>query len=344
MLSDPAKRKEYDETRRLFAGGGFGRAVRRRRRRLRRVRRRRRRVQPRRPVRRGRADRRRQHRRPVRRTVRPWRAQPRPSRPRRGNDLETETELSFLEATKGVAMPLRLTSPAPCTNCHGSGARPGTSPKVCPNCNGVRRHQPQPGCVRVLRTVHRLPGQRLDHRGPVRRVPGHRRDHPDPHHQRADPAGRRGRSADPAGRAGRGRSARRAVGRPVRHRARAAGQGVRPRRRRPDGHRAGQLSRTGLGHNAFGADAGRQGRCAGAQGHVRRPHPAGARPRCAEALRRPRRPAGHRQGRGAAEPGRRGGRGAGGLREGRAGQRIRSAGRMGRYADEPTKRRRPAPS
>jgi molecular chaperone DnaJ len=134
VLSDTAKRKEYDETRRLFAGGGFGRG-------------------------RfnggnfggfsgdgaefnlndlfdaagqtgganigdlfgglfGRG------------------AQPRPSRPRRGNDLETETELSFLEATKGVAMPLRLTSPAPCTNCHGSGARPGTSPKVCPNCNG----------------------------------------------------------------------------------------------------------------------------------------------------------------------------------------------------------------
>src|SRR6476661_7308102 len=70
--------------------------------------------------------------------------QPRPSRPRRGNDLETETELSFLEATKGVEMPLRLTSPAPCTNCHGSGARPGTSPKVCPNCNGsgvVNRNQ-----------------------------------------------------------------------------------------------------------------------------------------------------------------------------------------------------------
>src|ERR1700759_583942 len=69
---------------------------------------------------------------------------PRPSRPRRGNDLETEAELSVMEATKGVAMPLRLTSPAPCTNCHGSGARPGTSPKVCPNCNGsgvVSRNQ-----------------------------------------------------------------------------------------------------------------------------------------------------------------------------------------------------------
>jgi molecular chaperone DnaJ len=70
--------------------------------------------------------------------------QSRPSRPRRGNDLETEAELSFLEATKGVRMPLRLTSPAPCTNCHGSGARPGTSPKVCANCNGagvVNRNQ-----------------------------------------------------------------------------------------------------------------------------------------------------------------------------------------------------------
>jgi len=71
-------------------------------------------------------------------------AQPRTSRPRRGKDLETETELNFLEATKGVAMPLRLTSPAPCTNCHGSGAKPGTSPKVCASCNGsgmVNRNQ-----------------------------------------------------------------------------------------------------------------------------------------------------------------------------------------------------------
>ena len=135
VLSDTAKRKEYDETRRLFAGGGFGRKF-------------------------nggfgggggfgaesgefnlndlfaqagqagganigdlfgglfGRG------------------AQQRPSRPRRGNDMETESELSFLEATKGVEMPLRLTSAAPCTNCHGSGARPGTSPKVCPACTG----------------------------------------------------------------------------------------------------------------------------------------------------------------------------------------------------------------
>ena len=80
-------------------------------------------------------------------------AAPRPSRPRRGKDLETETQLDFLEATKGVAMPLRMTSQAPCTNCHGSGARPGTSPKVCSSCNGsgvINRNQGAFGSIPAM--------------------------------------------------------------------------------------------------------------------------------------------------------------------------------------------------
>lgn len=67
-----------------------------------------------------------------------------PSRPRRGSDVETETTLGFREATQGTTIPLRMTSPSPCTTCHGSGAKPGTSPRVCPRCNGsgvVSRNQ-----------------------------------------------------------------------------------------------------------------------------------------------------------------------------------------------------------
>lgn len=66
------------------------------------------------------------------------------SRPRRGKDLETETTLSFSDAALGTTVPLRVTSPSPCTTCHGSGAKPGTSPRVCANCNGsgfVSRNQ-----------------------------------------------------------------------------------------------------------------------------------------------------------------------------------------------------------
>ncbi|GAB2522328.1 molecular chaperone DnaJ [Nocardia heshunensis] len=146
VLSDPEKRKEYDEARKLFAGGGFGRGG---------------------------------------FTPGAGYGQPggfsggefnlgdifgpganagaadgglgdllgglfnrggtrTSSRPRRGSDVETETTLGFREAAQGVTVPLRMTSPAACTTCHGSGAKPGTSPRVCPHCNGsgvVSRNQ-----------------------------------------------------------------------------------------------------------------------------------------------------------------------------------------------------------
>ncbi|MCQ4118096.1 molecular chaperone DnaJ [Rhodococcus tibetensis] len=135
VLSDPAKRKEYDEARRLFASGGFGRGG----------------FSPGAGggfsqggfdindlfgggaaadgglgdlfgglFNRGGGG--------ATRTS---------SRPRRGSDVETETTLDFREASLGVTVPLRLTSPSPCTTCHGSGAKPGTSPRVCPHCNGT---------------------------------------------------------------------------------------------------------------------------------------------------------------------------------------------------------------
>src|SRR3954447_4608807 len=56
--------------------------------------------------------------------------------PRRGDDLETELHLSFLDAVNGVTTTVNLTSEMACHTCHGSGAAPGTMPVVCPTCGG----------------------------------------------------------------------------------------------------------------------------------------------------------------------------------------------------------------
>jgi molecular chaperone DnaJ len=59
------------------------------------------------------------------------------SRPRRGTDIETELRIDFAEAVHGATVPLRIASPASCGSCGGSGARAGTVPRVCPVCGGT---------------------------------------------------------------------------------------------------------------------------------------------------------------------------------------------------------------
>jgi molecular chaperone DnaJ len=59
------------------------------------------------------------------------------SGPARGQDVETEATLSFDEAVLGVTVPLRMQSPGSCPTCAGTGARPGTSPHTCPVCGGA---------------------------------------------------------------------------------------------------------------------------------------------------------------------------------------------------------------
>ncbi|MFC4589040.1 molecular chaperone DnaJ [Sphaerisporangium corydalis] len=59
------------------------------------------------------------------------------SRPRRGQDIESEVTLSFNEAVDGTTVSLRLTTASACTACHGTGAKAGTTPRVCPTCEGT---------------------------------------------------------------------------------------------------------------------------------------------------------------------------------------------------------------
>jgi len=64
--------------------------------------------------------------------------------PRRGADLETSATLAFGDAFRGATVPLRLTTTGACSTCRGSGAAPGTSPHTCPVCHGqgvVSRNQ-----------------------------------------------------------------------------------------------------------------------------------------------------------------------------------------------------------
>jgi molecular chaperone DnaJ len=56
--------------------------------------------------------------------------------PQRGEDLEAELHLSFLDAAQGVETSVNLISEVTCSTCHGSGAEPGTAPTTCPRCNG----------------------------------------------------------------------------------------------------------------------------------------------------------------------------------------------------------------
>jgi len=58
-------------------------------------------------------------------------------RPRRGADVETETSLAFSDAIEGATVTLRLASERPCPTCHGTGAKAGTVPRVCPSCQGT---------------------------------------------------------------------------------------------------------------------------------------------------------------------------------------------------------------
>jgi molecular chaperone DnaJ len=60
----------------------------------------------------------------------------RSTRPEPGRDLETEVHVSFDQAMGGAQVPVSVPLSAPCTTCHGTGARPGSQPTVCSRCQG----------------------------------------------------------------------------------------------------------------------------------------------------------------------------------------------------------------
>lgn len=78
------------------------------------------------------------------------------SGPMRGADLRASVRIAFEEAVTGCEKQIDITLKDECDNCHGTGAKPGTSPETCPKCQGrgqvVYQQQSLFGTMQNVRT------------------------------------------------------------------------------------------------------------------------------------------------------------------------------------------------
>ncbi|MGA2626191.1 MAG: molecular chaperone DnaJ [Candidatus Bathyarchaeia archaeon] len=66
----------------------------------------------------------------------------RPTRePQRGQDIRYDLEISLEQAYAGLGTEIEVPRTERCSECNGSGAKPGTSPKKCPECGGAGQIQ-----------------------------------------------------------------------------------------------------------------------------------------------------------------------------------------------------------
>lgn len=56
--------------------------------------------------------------------------------PMQGANIRTQIRVTFEEAVFGCDKEIELTLKDECSSCHGTGAKPGTSPVTCPKCGG----------------------------------------------------------------------------------------------------------------------------------------------------------------------------------------------------------------
>jgi len=66
----------------------------------------------------------------------------RPTRgPQRGQDIRYDLEISLEQSYTGLGTEIEVPRTERCSECNGSGAKPGTSPKKCPECGGAGQIQ-----------------------------------------------------------------------------------------------------------------------------------------------------------------------------------------------------------
>ncbi len=86
-----------------------------------------------------------------------------PNGPIRGNDTQARIQLTFMEAAKGCKKEIPIQCLERCTDCGGTGAKPGTNPETCPECGGsgqVRVQQRSPfGVIQTVKACSRCGGK-----------------------------------------------------------------------------------------------------------------------------------------------------------------------------------------
>jgi molecular chaperone DnaJ len=80
-------------------------------------------------------------------------------RPQAGADLRYNLSVSFRDAAKGAEAKISIPKDATCSECNGSGARPGTSATTCKHCNGVGQVYQSQGFFRLAATCPVCRGQ-----------------------------------------------------------------------------------------------------------------------------------------------------------------------------------------
>ncbi len=78
--------------------------------------------------------------------------------PARGADLKYVLELDLEEAVRGVEKTISFGTLVPCDDCHGSGAKKGTTPIDCVQCGGIGQVTARQGFFQIQQTCPRCRG------------------------------------------------------------------------------------------------------------------------------------------------------------------------------------------
>ena len=182
--------------------------------------------------------------------------------------MEAQLHLSFQDAVHGVTTSVNVPQEVRCSNCHGTGAAPGTSTHTCPRCGGTGSLNDNQGLFSLSTVCPDCIG-----RGTLFDTPC-----PVCHGTGTEQKVRSVKVRIPAGVEDGQRIRVKGRGAPgqgmappgdlyvVVHVARAPG--LRAQRAQPDHHRAGHLPRGGARHDDHRAHPGRQGDPQGAARHA----------------------------------------------------------------------------